>query len=320
MGLKLDECGGFIGASRFPISLANGNENLLAAVRDNVDRVRETLIRNGALLLRGFAVTRNSFGEVVDLLCGARLEYVYRSTPRTSVADRIFTATNYPPDREIPLHCEEAYQRNWPMLLAFYCEQPATEGGETPLADIVKVTAGIDPELVQKFRQRGVCYIRNYLDGIDLPWTDVFQTRSRAEVERFCAKHDIRFDWGRDDSLHTTQICQGTAVHPDSGDELWFNQAHLFHASSLGAGVAQDMIEAFGVDGLPRNAVYGDGAEIADEELATIRTAFKQESVTFRWQKDDVLLLDNMQVAHGRHRFSGQRSVLVAMGRPRFPE
>ena len=214
MGLKLDECGGFIDASRFPISFANGNENLLDTVRDNVDRVREILVRSGAILLRGFEVTRESFGAVVDVLSGARLEYVYRSTPRTSVADRIFTATNYPPDREIPLHCEEAYQRNWPMLLAFYCEQPATEGGETPLADIVKVTARIDPEIVREFRQRGVCYIRNYLDGIDLPWADVFQTHSRAEVERFCAKHDIRFDWGRDGSLHTTQVCQGTALHP----------------------------------------------------------------------------------------------------------
>ena len=163
-------------------------------------------------------------------------------------------------------------------------------------------------------------YIRNYFDGIDLPWTDVFQTNSPAEVERFCLKHDIRFNWGRDGALHTAQICQGTALHPDSGEELWFNQAHLFHTSSLGVGVARDMIEAFGVEGLPRNAVYGDGGEIADEDLKTIRSSFARERIIFRWEKDDILLLDNMRVAHGRLRYSGQRSVLVAMGNPRFPE
>jgi alpha-ketoglutarate-dependent taurine dioxygenase len=320
MRSKFDECGGFIAASRFPISLAGANENLLAVVRDNVEKLQDIVLRNGAILLRGFEVSRDSFGAVVDLLSGARLDYVYRSTPRANVADRIFTATNYPADREIPLHCEEAYQRNWPMLLAFFCEQPASEGGETPLADMAKVTTRIDPELLQRFRQRGVRYVRNYVDGIDLPWTDVFQTQSRAEVEHFCLRHDIQFDWGRDGSLHTAQICQGTAVHPSTGDELWFNQAHLFHVSSLGAGVARDMIEAFGADGLPRNAFYGDGAEIAGEALESIRAAFSQESVVFHWQKNDVLLLDNMQVAHGRRRYSGRRSVLVAMGSPRYPE
>jgi len=319
MEANLRDGSGFIERTRFPILFADGNKNIITAIDGKVEELRGILLRQGAILFRGFEVNRDSFGAMVDLLSGSRLEYVYRSTPRTSVADRIFTATNYPPDREIPLHCEEAYQRNWPMLLAFFCERPAAEGGETPLADIVKVTTRIGHQLVQRFRERGVRYIRNYFDGIDLPWTDVFQTNSRADVERFCLKYHIHFNWGRDGVLRTTQICQGTALHPDSGKELWFNQAHLFHASSLGIGVARDMIEAFGVEGLPRNAVYGDGAEIADEDLETIRSAFARERITFRWEKDDVLLLDNMQVAHGRLRYSGQRSVLVAMGNPRFP-
>jgi hypothetical protein len=205
------------------------------------------------------------------------------------------------------------------MLLAFYCEQPAPEGGETPLADMRDVTARIGCDLLQRFRRRGVRYVRNYIDGIDLPWTDVFQTSSRADVERFCRAHEIRFAWRGDGALHTSHMCQGTALHPDTGEELWFNQAHLFHSSSLGALVARDMIEAFGPEGLPRNAVYGDGGEIAVEDLESIRAAFDRERVTFRWRRNDVLLIDNMQVAHGRLRYSGRRSVLVAMGRPRFP-
>jgi len=316
----LDEHMAYIGRSRFPIALAKGRQNLLATVEYNFEQLAEILFSRGAILLRGFEVDRDSFGAVVDRLSGGRLDYVYRSTPRTGVADRIFTATNYPADREIPLHCEEAYQRNWPMLLAFYCELPAQEGGETPLADMRKVTSRIDPAVVQRFRQRGVCYVRNYLDGIDLPWTDVFQTESRADVERYCVAHDIQYDWRKDGVLRTAHVCQGTALHPKSAEELWFNQAHLFHVSSLGAGVARDLIEIFGLEGLPRNAVYGDGGEIAPEDLGMIRAAFDQERVTFRWQKNDILLLDNMQVAHGRLRYSGRRSILVAMGGLRFRE
>jgi hypothetical protein len=316
----LEEDARCVEGSRFPILTATGEEALLAGLGANVEELRELLLRAGAILLRGFATDRESFGALVDLLSGGRLDYVYRSTPRSSVADRIFTATNYPADREIPLHCEEAYQRNWPMLLAFYCERPATEGGETPLADMARVTARIAPDLLREFRERGVRYVRNYIEGLDLPWSDVFQTRSRAEVERYCATHGIEFEWRRDGSLRTAQNCQGTAVHPRSGEELWFNQAHLFHASSLGAAVARDMIETFGADGLPRNALYGDGGEIADADLASIRAAFAQERVAFGWREGDVLLVDNMQVAHARNRFAGPRSVLVAMGAPRFAE
>jgi alpha-ketoglutarate-dependent taurine dioxygenase len=64
---------------------------------------------------------------------------------------------------------------------------------------------------------------------------------------------------------------------------------------------------------LPRHAYYGDGAEIAIEQLETVRTAFAEEQVAFAWQAGDILLLDNMRVAHGRRPFTGSRSVLAAL-------
>ena len=33
----------------------------------------------------------------------------------------------------------------------------------------------------------------------------------------------------------------------------------------------------------------------------------------FVWERGDVLLLDNMQFAHGRNRFSGSRKVVAAL-------
>jgi len=309
-----------IAGSRLPhlIEHATTNYELLEIANNAKQQIEDLLLRYGAILLRGFNVDRDSFCAFVDSLSGGRLDYVYRSTPRKTVGDRVFTATVYPADREIPLHCENAYQRCWPMLLAFFCDQPALKGGETPLADVVKVTERIGPKLLEQFRRRGVRYIRNYTYGVDLPWTEVFQTQSRAEVERFCVEHDIEFAWGPGDNLRTAQTCQGTAIHPRLGIELWFNQAHLFHVSSLGPEHEQNMIDVFGLDGLPRNAVYGDGEAIASKDLNLIRTAFEMEQVAFSWQKNDVLLVDNMQVAHGRRSYLGSRSVLVAMSDPYF--
>ena len=55
---------------------------------------------------------------------------------------------------------------------------------------------------------------------------------------------------------------------------------------------------------------------IEDEVLDQLRAAYRAATVTFPWQVGDVLLLDNMLVAHGRAPFTGQRRVLVGMAEP----
>ena len=47
-----------------------------------------------------------------------------------------------------------------------------------------------------------------------------------------------------------------------------------------------------------------------------LREAYRRETVSFPWQKGDLLMLDNMLVAHGRAPFSGPRQILVGMAEP----
>jgi hypothetical protein len=56
---------------------------------------------------------------------------------------------------------------------------------------------------------------------------------------------------------------------------------------------------------LPANFYYGDGSPIESEGLDQLRAAYHAETVSFPWQKGDLLMLDNMLVAHGRAPFSG---------------
>jgi hypothetical protein len=200
------------------------------------------------------------------------------------------------------------------MNLSFYCAQPASSGGETPLADMLRVTERIGPSLVERFRRRGVRYVRNYSTKIDLPWIEVFQTEDRAYVERFCRENDIELTWGADDELRTIQVCQAMATHPILGVEVWFNQAHLFHVSGLGPEMEATMMEVFGLEKLPRNVFYGDGEAIDSADIRQIGGCFASEAVMFSWKQGDILLVDNMQVAHGRQSYTGSRRVLVTMG------
>jgi alpha-ketoglutarate-dependent taurine dioxygenase len=267
----------------------------------------------GGVLFRGFGATEAAFAEVVGALCEP-LSYVYRSTPRTEVGARIYTATEYSAAHEIPMHCENAYQRDWPMRLFFFCDQAARRGGETPLADMARVTEALDPALVDRFARKRVMYVRNYRPGLDLPWQTVFQTTERGEVERYCDAHDIAWEWLAGDALRTRQVCDALATHPATGRLVWFNQAHLFHVSSLPAAVRDAMLAVYAADELPRHAHFGDGSPIDEADLARIRDAFAAHTVMFPWQSGDVLVLDNMAFAHGRRPFEGDRRVLVAMG------
>jgi alpha-ketoglutarate-dependent taurine dioxygenase len=156
-------------------------------------------------------------------------------------------------------------------------------------------------------------YVRNYGGGADLPWQEVFQTREPTEVEAFCRDHDINVEWLPEGRLRTRQVCQAVVRHPKTGRMLWFNQAHLFHVSSLEPDIREAMLEVFGQDELPRNSFYGDGSPIEEAVLEEVRQVYREEQVVFPWERADVLLLDNMAVAHGRTSYTGERKIRVGM-------
>jgi alpha-ketoglutarate-dependent taurine dioxygenase len=303
----------------FPYLVEAHNErDLCSWIEANRDTIHKQTSTCGALLLRGFAVENETdFSKVVRSLSGEALDYVYRSTPRTAVGDGVYTATEYPAGVPIPQHNENAYQRDWPMRLIFFCMQPATGGGgETPLADIRKITSRIRQSIRDKFYSKRVMYVRNYRADLDLPWSTVFQTESKAEVEVYCRSHDIDYQWTSEDTLRTRQVCDALVSHPRTGDLLWFNQAHLFHPSNLGKKTRAFMSQTFAEEDFPRNSCYGDGSAFEETELDEIRDAFQQETVVFEWRAGDVLVLDNMLLSHGRTPYKGKRRVLAAMCDP----
>ena len=83
----------------------------------------------------------------------------------------------------------------------------------------------------------------------------------------------------------------------------------MFHASNLPAAMRAEVPQ----DDLPRDVRYGDGSPIHDDDIAQICAVLRATSFQFRWTSRDVLVVDNMRMAHGRRPFAGPRSVVVAM-------
>lgn len=154
--------------------------------------IDEHLWRSGGLLFRGFEVAGiDGFRRFAAGFGHPLLNYEFGSTPRTGLGDGVYTSTEYPPHQSIPMHNEQAYTREWPMKLWFFCMIAPEHGGETPIADSRAIYRRIDPAVRTRFAERGVMYVRNYGNGLDVPWSQVFNTEDCACVEAFCAAHDI---------------------------------------------------------------------------------------------------------------------------------
>lgn len=308
----------FLCQQKLPILIQPNQEklNLIGWAINNKTQIKNYLSQQGGILFRGFESGGvEEFEQFMSTLFGSLLEYSYGSTPRHQVKGNIYTSTEYPAEQFIPLHNEMSYTSNWPMKIAFFCVKAAEKGGETPISDSRRIYQKMNPKIRQKFQEKGVMYVRNYSEQLDLPWQKVFQTNDKSKVEDYCRQAGIKWEWNND-RLRTCQICQGVVTHPTTGEIVWFNQAHLFHISNLNPSLRESLLEFLKEEDLPRNSYYGDGTPIDISVLEEIRQLYQQETIKFPWQSGDLLLLDNMLVAHGRMPFIGSREVVVGMCEP----
>lgn len=285
--------------------------------KGNLSVIDANLLQYGAILFQAVGVTtQEDFGQLIETLFPETLSYVERSTPRTRLTDRLYTSTEYPASESIALHNESSYASVWPGKVCFFCLSPADRDGETPLADVRKIYERIDHEIVDAFDRKGWMLVRNYHEGMGLAWQSAFQTDDKRVVEEYCRSGQIEFEWIGGDRLRTRQVRPAMARHSKTGEMVWFNHIAFWHITGLDDETREVMTSLYAAEDLPYNTYYGDGFEIESDVIDHIREAYEKEKVVFPWRQGDVLLLDNMLVAHGRNPFKGPRKILVAMAEP----
>jgi alpha-ketoglutarate-dependent taurine dioxygenase len=281
--------------------------------------------RAGVVLIRGTGIVDPAAFRAFCAAVEPDLrDYTGGDSPRTGVAEKVYTSTEYDAGLEIFLHNELSYAGWSPRLVFFGCLQPSEEGGETQIADGREVYAALPADLRARFEEKGIVYLQHLWDadgppGIGKSWQQTFETEDRGAVEAYLAESGMDFEW-TDFGIRTRAPHAAIRRHPKTGEKVWWNQADQWHRGLAGVktsfGAADDPRfdpATAGEETLGNHVTYGDGSEIAAEDLLTARETARSREVAFPWQAGDVMVIDNVLAMHGRKPYRGARRVLVAM-------
>jgi alpha-ketoglutarate-dependent taurine dioxygenase len=280
------------------------------------DRLRRLAAAHGAVLVRGLAVAAAAdAAAVAAALADTLIEEREGFTPRVP-RDGIYPAASWPSDQPMCMHHELSYGTAPPSLLIFCCLTAPGQGGATALADGAAVLGSLPGPLVDRFARVGWELRRSYNDTVGVPWPDAFGSADKATVERYCQLHRIGYHWQPDGGLVTRRTLPATRHHPVLGEQVWFNQIAFLNEQTMDPAVRDYLVAEFGPDGLPFSTRYGDGEPIEASVIELINEVYAVHTVREPWQDGDVLLVDNLRMAHSREPYEGDREVLVALADP----
>lgn len=307
----------FSTANHHPVVITPASDSSLSALHEyfasSAEAIRELLARHGGILFRGFGLNGpEDFRDCSERLGAKAFDYIGGNSPRSRVAADVYTSTEYPSSEVISLHNEMSYLPRWPSRLFFYSVVPASSGGQTSLASSIDVLHTVPPEIVSELRRRKIKYIRNLQSSIPLGknWQATYQTQDRDEVESIAATQGSTCQWQADGALRVSTVCEAFTTHAQQG-EVWFNQAEQWHPTALNPAIRQMFEQMVGKGNLPHECEYGDGEPMDEETMAEIRRALDRSKLLFDWQRNDLLMIDNLLMMHGRESFKGERKTLA---------
>lgn len=336
--------------ARLPLVIEPGGDDsaagLIRWITENSDEVAERLSSHGGLLFRGFEIDdAERFQSVAlaidpDLSHNHPLDVLTRSW-RTKFVFEALDAKVHGNSTPLAIHHEDSYLATHPTKIMFYCHVAPAVGGETQIVDTRDVLRSLGEDFVARYAGLSLCSRKHYPKGIIEKNTGF---DDRGKIEEICRENQVaEIAWDMDGGLDICSNLPAVVVHPKTGEPIWFNRlknanpwglvlerfyaAPHCHSAAMRANAFVKAVR-LGLHVLRRRYISGDRSFLTSElttedgkpipfadQHRIVRAHWKHTAV-IRWQKNDVLVLDNRLVAHGRMPFRGHRDILGCVTRP----
>jgi alpha-ketoglutarate-dependent taurine dioxygenase len=283
------------------------------------EALRAVVTEHGCVLVRGLGLGPGEAAETGavfrQLTAGLMTEKEAFAT-RQAYPGGLYSSSKWPPNQQMCMHHELSYALEFPGLMLFACLQAPGSGGATAVADSTEVLDALPTGLIERFEREGWVLTRNYNEDFGPSLEEAFGTGDRGAVEAYCRANAIEFEWQPDGVLRTRQRRSAVVRHPRTGQRCWFNQVAFLNEGTIDPEVREYLVDVYGEDGLPFNTRFGNGDPIGEDVIQLLNETYEARTAREPWQAGDLMLVDNIRMAHSREAFSGTREVLVGMGDP----
>jgi alpha-ketoglutarate-dependent taurine dioxygenase len=250
--------------------------------------------RHGVVLLRGGPFDLQSFETLSRHLCDRFHQVGTRDRRRESGGDG-YTTEVFRKNFILLGHSEGAYRPYPPPpdVCMFMCQTaPSVPGGETTVIDGVAMLGEMPEELKGRLMDQGIVYESLWESD---RWRAEFGVKSISELQALLAGiPEVRCNL-EEDNLRL--FYHAPAIEPCSSGELAFANGVLAHLPRIEHSRYQNLP----VYTKPSNRVYfGDGEELDAVSINALIDAHDNVVFRHRWQRHDVLILDNTRYMHGR--------------------
>lgn len=263
----------------------------------NLKEITEFFKSHGILLFRGFE-TNNIFKEFSNLLSGDFLDYTGGAFKRR-IIDGDNTVLSVNDDQfAIKLHGEMYYQKKKPLMLWFFCANPASQGGETTICDgkyFFEQLSLSTRNLFSKNKLKFSVYVSKE------EWQSKYKTNDFYKLQEICINNDISLKINADESIYLEYICSAIVPSRCGNYQIFINS--LLPTKQLN----------------PKILNFADDSEIPNDVLIELDEIAERITTDISWKKGDILMIDNTRFMHGRRAFSDEkREIYIRLCSPAF--
>jgi alpha-ketoglutarate-dependent taurine dioxygenase len=274
------------------------NNDSLSLLELNLEEITNLFKSSGILLFRGFETDINVFKQFSNLLSTDFLDYTGGAFTRRIIDDDKTILSVNDDQFEIKLHGEMYYQKTKPLMLWFFCANPASEAGQTTICDGKDFFEQISVSTQDLFSNKKLKF-SVYISKDK--WQIKYKTDNLDKLQEMCINNHMSLKINADKSIYLEYICPAIIPSKCGKYQVFINS--LLPTKQLH----------------PEILRFEDDSEISHDVLTELDEIAERITTEISWKKGDILMIDNTRFMHGRRAFSDEtRDIYIRLCSPAF--